>query len=162
VFDVPSPGERRRAGVLFVVREIMRAKKPYHKRKPARQQIEQLCTEAWSDDGVDPRFPERPAAPKVRRKALQLCSQVKHALDVALAAECADPLLQALSVIDVQPAPNSARLLVLIGTPTGASSDEVTVHLSRAGGKLRCEVAAAINRKKVPELVFCVVAPQTL
>ncbi len=148
------------SGFLFVVREIMRAKKPYHKRKPVKQQIEQLCTEAWAEDGIDPRLTKREAMPKVGRKALQLCSQIRDALDVALAAECGDPLLQALSVIDVQPAPNSARLLVMLRLPTDTSADEVTAHLSRAAGKLRCEVATAITRKQVPELAFCVVSPQ--
>jgi ribosome-binding factor A len=139
----------------------MRSKKPYHKRKPSRQQIEQLCSEAWAEDGMDPRTAKPQATSRMGRKALQLCSQVKHALEGALAAECGDPLLQELSVIDVQPAPNSVRLLVLLGLPAESAADQVMTHLIRAAGKLRCEVASAITRKKVPELAFCVVAPQS-
>lgn len=94
------------------------------------------------------------------RKALQLCSQVKQALEDALAAECGDPLLQSLCVIEVRPAPNSARLLVMLQGSADTSAADVMEHLGRAAGKLRCEVATAITRKKVPELVYCVVAAQ--
>jgi ribosome-binding factor A len=135
----------------------MRAKKPYHKRKPTKQQIEQLCGSAWPDDGLDPRYDVRGFAIKpAGRKALQLCNQVKHALEDALASECRDPVLQDLSVVAVEPA-GGGRLLVKLGRPTGADAEIVTVHLTRAAGKLRCAVAAAITRRKVPELAYCLI-----
>jgi ribosome-binding factor A len=130
----------------------MRAKKPYHKRRPSKQQIELLCAEARPDDGVDPRYDkpvDRPRPPT--RKALQLASQVQHALTHALNA-AADPVLNDLEVVSVEPAPNSTRLLV---TVRNAEEPELTVQaLQRAAGMLRCEVGAAIHRKRTPELAF--------
>ncbi|OAI53586.1 hypothetical protein AYO44_04125 [Planctomycetaceae bacterium SCGC AG-212-F19] len=139
----------------------MRSKKPYRKRKPVKSSVEQLCSEAWSEDGLDPRFDRRAYALRpAGRKALQLCTQVKEALETALGADCGDPLLQELHVVAVQPAPNSARVLVMVHPPADSAAELVMEHLRRAAGKLRCEVAGAITRKKVPELAFCVLAPE--
>jgi ribosome-binding factor A len=135
----------------------VRTKKPYHKRKPLRQQIETLCAQAWPDDGIDPRYDRSDTQHKpAGRKALQLCAQVRRALDYALAAECGDPLLVDLEVVNVTPAPNSGRLLVTVRR-RAADAEELNAALRRAVGKLRCAVAAAINRKMTPELAFCVV-----
>src|SRR5690349_4912154 len=100
----------------------MRSKKPYHKRRHAAQPILQLCSEAWPEDGVDPRFEVRGGSHRQPgRKALQLCGQVKEALACLLAA-CADPVLQALNVVAVQPGPHSGRLVVLL-EPSGDVTD---------------------------------------
>jgi ribosome-binding factor A len=40
---------------------------------------------------------------------------------------------------------------------TEVDSNQVLEHLHRAQARLRREVAAAIHRKRVPELTFCVV-----
>jgi len=161
VFFVERGGAPARRWILTGVREIMRSKKPYRKRKPVKSSVEQLCSAAWAEDGVDPRYDQRGQAPRpTGRKALQLCAQVKEALEAALAADCGDSLLQELNVATVQPAPNSARLLVMVRPPADVGASQVMEHLSRAAGKLRCEVAASICRKKVPELAFCVVAPE--
>ena len=135
----------------------MRAKKPYHKRRPAKRQIELLCGEAGPGDGRDPRYdpPLDGRQHGVGRKALQLCRQVSEALGDALAA-CNDPLLSALSIQSVEPAPNTARLLVTLRCDSAGSAD-VVAHLQRAAGLLRCEVAAGINRRKTPELAYRVV-----
>ena len=108
----------------------MRPKKPRHKRRPGKPQIE-------------------------------LCKQVERALALALAGEFADPVICDLQVMAVKPAPNSARLLVTVSPSPSAvllDTNAVTAHLARASGKLRCEIAAAIHRKKTPELAFCVLA----
>jgi hypothetical protein len=138
----------------------MRPKKPYHKRKPLKKQIELLCSEAGPEDGLDPRY-DRPASASFKhsRKALQLCRQVQRALGYGLA-EVGDPVLAELEVMSVEPAPNSRRLLVRLRLPRGRGgadgSDDVTAHLERAAGKIRCAVAAAIHRKKTPELAYCI------
>jgi ribosome-binding factor A len=79
-----------------------------------------------------------------------------------LAGECGDDALRDLLVESVVPAPNSSRLLVTLvlgpGVATVAAED-VLVCLHRAQGLLRAEVAAAINRKRVPELTFRLVGP---
>ena len=141
----------------------MRIKKPRHKRRPGKPQIELLCAEVGPEDGIDPRYVRREPPPnRAARKTLQLCKQVERELSLALAGDCADPVLGDLQVLSVEPAPNSARLLVTVSpSPSAAPLDanEVTAHLARASGKLRCEIAAAIHRKKTPELAFCLIGP---
>src|SRR5262245_8497554 len=122
----------------------MRAKKPYHKRQRSKDRIDVLCGEAWPEDGIDPRY-DRRGVPlrKPGRKALQLCSEVKQALEYALAGACSDPLLHDLEVQGVEPAPHSGRLLVRLCASAAVGHEQVFEHLQRAAGKLRCEVALA-------------------
>lgn len=114
-----------------------------------------LAGDFGSEDGSDPKeFHAKPwNAPKqASRKALQLCNQVKQALHGAFAG-CADPVLQALTVLSVEPAPHTGRLLVILSTddPDRAA---VEASLTRATGFLRTEMASAICRRHAPELVF--------
>ncbi|MDB5323926.1 MAG: ribosome-binding factor [Phycisphaerales bacterium] len=93
-------------------------------------------------------------------KTAQLCRQVFQALSMALG-DCGDDVLRGLLVHDVDPAPNAGRLLVRVGfsavsEPIGVA--EVVSRLEQASGFLRREVAAAITRKRAPELMFVLVA----
>ena len=143
----------------------MRLKKPRHKRKLLKPQIKQLCSELGPDDGLDPRWDCPSDGPKKGgRKTLQLCKQVERALNLVLAGDCGDALLTALQVVAVEPAPNSARLLVTLTSfsrHAGASASELLAHLHRASSRLRCEVAMAIHRKKTPELAFRVLTSRS-
>lgn len=98
------------------------------------------AAEPSAEDGSDPkRFHDRRTWDQPRkpgRKALQLCGQVADALRAILPA-LADEVLQNLTVVSVEPAPNSGRLLVTVAGPAPADvtdRDAVTGHLSRAGG----------------------------
>ena len=125
-----------------------------------KRSIPDLADELSPEDGTDPKqFHAKPwDAPKqVGRKARQLCEQVKDALQSTFPA-CADPVLQALLVVGVEPAPNTGRLRVRVTSDW----DDLNPHLvhSRlyfAYAMLRCEVARAINRRRAPELTFEVV-----
>ena len=72
----------------------------------------------------------------------------------------ADESLQNLTVVKVEPAPNTGRLRVTVAGVTPADATDPTSRtnalaaLERAGGLLRMEVARAIHRKYAPELVF--------
>jgi ribosome-binding factor A len=55
---------------------------------------------------------------------------------------------------DVTPAPDSSRLLVRVGLRAHAGVAEALDGLERARGFLRREVAAAITRKRAPDLLF--------
>ncbi len=95
-------------------------------------------------------------APVGGRKALQLCGQVKDALHGILAG-CADEVVRNLTVIAVEPAPHTGRLMVTVAGPAPADvadPEPVAEHLARAAGWLRSEVAARISRRYAPELVF--------
>ncbi len=101
---------------------------------------------------------------KESRKAKQLCRQVAETLDLVLSGDCRDELLQSLHVISVLPAPNSSRLLVTVSAnlPIEAfDRQEIQELLERQTGRLRVEIAASINRKRVPSLVFHVIGPET-
>ena len=110
------------------------------------------------DDGVDPRDLFRsPTNRKVtNRKTLQLCSQVADTLNLVLSGECADEVLQSLHVVTVRPAPDASQLLVIVGPSSAQNLDPLVAleHLARANGRLRSEVAAAIVRKRAPQLMF--------
>jgi len=91
------------------------------------------------------------------RKALQLCSQIAETLALVLAGECPDDLLRDLLVESVVPFPSASRLLVTLVPAASAGTaplEQYIVHLEQFKGLLRSEVASAINRRKVPDLVY--------
>ena len=95
-------------------------------------------------------------------KTAQLCRQVFRAVSLALS-ECTDDLLRDLIVHDVRPAPDASRMLVYVefsvaAAQAGAHVADAMERLASANGFLRREVAAAITRKRAPELMFIVVA----
>lgn len=91
---------------------------------------------------------------QVGRKKLQLCRQVHHALMWALGAGNADDCLAFCSVESVEPLPGGNRMLVKIGVPADLAIATVTERLAQSATTLRAEVAQAITRRKVPELLF--------
>lgn len=105
----------------------------------------------------DPREYDRRSRDKTRgggRKTLQLCRQVQRALMFALS-ETEDRALHELYVEKVEPAPNDRRMMVTVSM-MGDAHDPVDVltSLQFATPFLRNEVASAIHRKRVPELIF--------
>jgi ribosome-binding factor A len=132
-------------------------------RKPLRRHLLALCAEIGPDDGQDPRTLFRKSPAKVRnRKALQLCGQVARTLSSILSGECGDDVLREVIVETVQPVPDASRLLVTVSLAASAGIVEpasVLEHLHRAAGMLRGEVAAAIHRKRAPELTFRLLIP---
>jgi len=127
-------------------------------KKSARGQKPPLCDALGPGDGVDTRKSFREPPGKVtNRKALQLCGQVARTLNEVLQGGCGDPVLHDLMVESVEPAPDSTRLLVTVSRSPACARIEpgrVMEHLARATRMLRVQVAGAIHRKKVPELVF--------
>ncbi len=133
----------------------------------SRKVMARLCAEPSPDDGQGPhsrslifqgdRHAHGRSQEVVDRKALQLCHQVAETLDEVLA-ECGDGVLQALRVLDVEPAPDASRLLVTVAIDSppdeGLNLRNVHDHLVRASGHLRSEVAGAITRKRAPVLVY--------
>ena len=129
-----------------------------------REQMLAHCGEIHDDDGVDPRefFKTRKPRDKNNRKATQLCAQVAETLGLVLAGDFDDELLQNLQVVSVDPAPDASHLSVTLraDVPTGrVEAQQVLDRLAMVAGKLRCEVAAAITRKRAPRLVFHLVGP---
>jgi len=117
------------------------------------------------DDGQDPkafhdrrRLHKRPTK-EPGRKSRQLAAQVADQLRLILAG-LADPILADTTVVSVQPAPNSGRLMVTVAGPSptdAADTTTVLTALERATSVIRRDVASAITRRYAPELVFRVV-----
>jgi ribosome-binding factor A len=123
------------------------------KRRFERKSPVNLCTDWAADDGLDPRLAPQQSQGKVgNRKTLQLCRQVEQALSLALEGE----LLRDLTVASVVPAPDSSRMLatVVYHGPVTVATTEVLTALDDGRARLRREVAAAICRRKTPELSF--------
>jgi ribosome-binding factor A len=120
--------------------------------------LSNLRADIGPDDGLDPRyfFNKENRSRGAGRKTRQLCAQVADTLQQVLG-ESADPLLQSLQVAEVAAAPDASQLLVVLA-PFASGEDfdaeEAAAVLARAAGWLRSEVAAAITRKRAPQLVF--------
>ena len=72
-----------------------------------------------------------------------------------------DAALRAVQVVRVEPAPDASRLRIVVTVPDAArdrsaddspSPEEIDGALARVAGLLRAEVAAAITRRRTPEL----------
>jgi ribosome-binding factor A len=79
-------------------------------------------------------------------------------------ADCGDPVLRDLHVVDVTPYPDASRLMVAVASVDGKAEREhgperIVEHLQHASGHLRCEVAAAVTRKRAPLLIYRLAHP---
>ena len=87
-------------------------------------------------------------------KDLQVCRQVYDVLTLALA-EIDDPLIDDLVLARVVPAPNAGRVqVILVPFRDDIDEDEALARLAEFADDLREEVAAEVNRRRVPDLVF--------
>ena len=123
------------------------------------QLLKKHCGAINSDDAIDPRhyFANKRKHAKKYRKVFQLCRQVSNTLQLVI--NEGDDRLNDLQVVDVVPAPDSRRLLVLVSvdlsSPLSAGAvDELMMCLQNHIPRLRAEIARAINRRKTPNLVF--------
>ena len=127
-------------------------------RRVSRKDLLAACASIGPEDGIDPRLTRRAEPAKVaNRKALQLCGQVAQTLALVLSGETGDDVLRDLHVESVVPFPTTARLLVTVYRAVADPSvtdDDLLRRLAGARGMLRCEVAATVNRRKIPDLVF--------
>ena len=90
----------------------------------------------------------------------RMLSQVRQSLSLALAS-ASDSRLFFASVIDVRIEPGHGSILVVIGAPL-ASIEETRASLAVAKGRLRAEVASALQRKRAPDFVFVVLDEEGL
>ncbi len=97
--------------------------------------------------------PHRPRA-GVDPKDRQVCRQVADAVGFFLA-ESDDPVLTELYVVQVDPAPSAARVLVtLVPAHDEVDAALALVRLRDHRDDLREEVAAEVHRRRAPELIF--------
>lgn len=133
------------------------------KRPPAA--LRDLCAQPHEDDGTHPREwnrPERKGLGGTSRKDLQLCKQVRLAVESALAAG-SDHVLRALVALAAEPAPDARRIRVVLAAPPelfAAHEAELRRRLRASRGYLRCAVSAAVTRKKSPQILLELVPTQ--
>ena len=129
-------------------------------KKQREQLLKQHCGVINSDDAIDPRhyFYNKRKHNRKYRKVFQLCRQVADTLQMVLTE--GNETLDGLTLVDVVPAPDSRRMLVILGLDPGVivkSGSEVELimeQLQQETPRLRAEIARTINRKKTPNLVF--------
>jgi ribosome-binding factor A len=105
-------------------------------------------------DSDDDPYSDRKRRRVADHKTLRLCRQVQEALQIGLAGECGDEVLQQLFVASVDPGADPSKLEVAVMLPGEVSPVDAFARLEKAKGLLRMLVAQAISRKKVPDLVF--------
>ena len=121
--------------------------------------LREHCGVINEDDAVDPRhnFYNKRRGKDQFRKAFQLARQVSETLQMVLTG--GDPMLDGLAIVDVVPAPDARRMLVIVGVDSGAIEsathlEEIHERLGQHVPRLRGEIARSINRRKTPQLVF--------
>jgi ribosome-binding factor A len=91
------------------------------------------------------------------RKSMQLCAQVRRALEYGV-----DEVLEGsalVSISDVVPAPNTSHLMVIVqplGELSFEDSLELQAKLASNSSRLRTLVSEFIHRRKTPTLSFSV------
>jgi ribosome-binding factor A len=89
-------------------------------------------------------------------KARQLCRQVHEQLELALG-ELDDPVLDGLSIFAVDVDARGTLLRVGVIVPDDRDPAIVRPRLDAARGQLRAEIAAAIHRKRTPQIWFALI-----
>ena len=108
------------------------------------------------DDGVSAHKDFRDTGRRIQpRKIAQLCAQIRQALELALLGVVHDEALTDVEVFAVTPMPDPGRVRVTFAAH-GEHPDipGLTARLEAARGILTAEVAQAITRKRVPDMVF--------
>ena len=128
--------------------------------KKQRQQIlRQSCGTINDDDAIDPRhyFYNKRKTKNKYRKTHQLCRQIEDTLQFVLHGN--DPTLDDLTIVDVVPAPDARRMLVILQLPqesvdSGTELEQIMERLHAHIPRLRSEIAQSIHRRKTPQLAF--------
>jgi ribosome-binding factor A len=110
------------------------------------------------DDESD-RRPGRSRRRWADHKTLRLCRQVLEALQIGIAGECGDDVLQQVFIASVDPGADPSKLEVTVEFPPDLSPADAVARLEKAKGLLRTLVAQSISRKKVPDLIFRMAPP---
>ena len=128
-------------------------------KKQREKLLRENCGAINEDDAIDPRhyfYNKRKTKAKFR-KVFQLCRQVKETLQLVLHQGHRE--LECLNVVDVVPAPDSRRLLVILELESGLehSATEIETLMAQLVAqtpRLRYEISQSINRRKTPQLIF--------
>ncbi len=126
-------------------------------RRKSHKYMQESAAELGPDDGIDPKQWFHSEAPKRGRKGLQLCGQIREALYWVLGSQAGDDWLAHLEVHSVQPLGNTSQILITLVAPEDIEIEHATGKVQAASRAIRAEIAAAIHRRKVPDLFFRIV-----
>lgn len=125
--------------------------------KREREMLRAYCAALHPDDGIGPKEDKKikfDRSENRNRKLQQLCKQVGNALRLSIAS--VDGLAEAV-IVDVAPAPDAARLRVIIAVAGDSEArTQCAQRFEQCTGHLRNEVARAISRRRTPELLFSI------
>ena len=128
-------------------------------KKQRERLLKENCGAINNDDAIDPRhyFYNKRKSKSKFRKIYQLCRQVQETLQLTLSD--GHESLHDLTVVDVVPAPDSRRMLVVVELdrktmPTATQIEELMACLANQVPRLRFEISQTINRRKTPQLIF--------
>lgn len=131
--------------------------------KPGKSSLElmrELCGEIREDDGIDPKkINRRDRSSNDEKRDRQLCAQARRCLNLVVPEMLLRAGVDRCEVVSVDPAPEIARLMVVVGVEADRIAAAVQI-LSQQKGDLRYEVAGAVHRKRAPDLAFEVVAAE--
>ena len=127
--------------------------------KNRKNDVRALCAEVHEDDGSNPRDDRREVVRDHSHKDLQLCKQVRRAMETQMSM-AAWAFAPGLRIEEVSPDPDATRLRVRVSWvqtargPGGWTLESVLGLLAERKGELRWAAANAITRKRAPELTF--------
>lgn len=98
---------------------------------------------------------------KARHKEERLRYNAQLALEEAMAAD-GDPVFDGLHIREIVPGKGNALVVIVSGAIDRDHQDEAQSFFNESRGWLRSEVAATLQRRRVPELHFVVLAPGEL
>lgn len=112
--------------------------------------LRDLCAEVFDDDRAERKSGRSIDDIASDRKTLQLCKQVRQAIETTLAQS--RWAIDARAIVhEVRPAPDASTLQVTIVAP---QPDRIRVHALAALPALRAAVAHSISRKRAPTLTL--------
>jgi ribosome-binding factor A len=147
-------GVSAKTRVVMTDWEERRGRRPRRDRSRASASLEDKWFRSkWSDPDVQRGRPDR--------RARQLCRQVREHLELALG-ELDDPELDGIALLAVEQEPGGRTLRADVLVPAGRDLARVHARLDGVRGWLRSEIAAAIHRKRTPELGFSLIPADAL
>ncbi len=128
-------------------------------KKDRQRVLKRMCGVINDDDAIDPKhyFYNKRKSKDKYRKAHQLCRQSFETLQLVLTGD--DLLLDGLTIVDVVPAPDARRMLVILQLDaeevhSASQIESIMVGLREHVPRLRSEISRSICRRKTPHLLF--------
>ena len=131
-----------------------------HPKKRSLRELAELVASLGPDDGVPSKIlkkSEGPSPGHLDKSARRLARAAERQLTLSLQEARGDPVMAYLAIAQVEPGGDGAHLRVRVVPCDPANpppAERVRMALLQATGWLRSELARAVRRRRVPQLVF--------